>query len=101
MQPTEATRRLTVDAKGVALLLGLEFEHQFLTRRARLEKRGFPRPLPMTPLRWPIVAIEDWVRDSGRARQPRQAVAAVDAPQRNALVLAFENGARFSDGRAA
>lgn len=57
---------VTVDAFGVAVMLGLPTAQAFLTRRARLEKRGFPKPLPLRPLRWAPQAIEDWARDRER-----------------------------------
>ena len=52
---------LTGDARAIATMLGLSWI-QFLNRRRRLEAKGFPRPLPIRPLRWSIVQIEDWLR---------------------------------------
>jgi hypothetical protein len=90
MKPTEQTARLTVDAKGVAMMLGLEFENQFLTRRRRLEKRGFPRPLPMTPLRWSIAAIEAWVRASGAANAYPVSLAELAGEKRHPAIVRLE-----------
>jgi hypothetical protein len=92
--PQTDPQPLTVDAHGVAVMLGLAFEQAFLTRRRRLEKHGFPRPLPMTPLRWSRAAVETWIRDSGfreRVADWRKANDKLDQAGRNPTVVALEN----------
>jgi hypothetical protein len=89
---------LTTDAKGVAMLLGLPFEQQFHTRRRRLEKNGFPRPLPMTPLRWSIFAVEQWIRANGAPTQCPSTLDAALLPERDPTIVRLEN---FRAGRVA
>lgn len=90
MQPTAdcppPTADLTLDPAGVAAALGLPDAHHFLTRRRRLEAKGFPRPLPMTPLRWSRERVERWIAD--RAPPPS---AAAEPPPRDPTVVRLEN----------
>jgi hypothetical protein len=87
---------LVYDALGVARALGLTFEQQFTTRRRRLEKHGFPRPLPMTPLRWSREAVNAWIASHHRPTTP----AAVDVERvtdkRNPVIVALENYGRVA-----
>jgi hypothetical protein len=88
---------LVYDALGVARALGLTFEQQFTTRRRRLEKRGFPRPLPMTPLRWSRQAVEAWVASQHEpATAVEKAVAPVVTERRNPIVVALESFGRVA-----
>jgi hypothetical protein len=83
---------LTVDAFGVAVMLGFQFEHQFLTRRRRLERAGFPRPLPITPLRWSRAAVEDWARFANKRDAAGVLRAALlEEARRDPVVVSLEN----------
>ncbi len=83
---------LTVDARGVAMLLGLEFEQAFNNRRPRLQKHGFPRPLPgIVPLRWSIHAVEAWVRDARAGGAPFPHAVPTTATRRHPYLVALEN----------
>jgi hypothetical protein len=75
MQPTDPGP-VTVDAFGVAIMLGLPTAQAFLTRRARLQRRGFPKPLPIRPLVWVRAAVEDWAREAHRLQKAAHARAA-------------------------
>lgn len=76
--------QLVYDAAGVARALGLT-ERQFLTKRPRLQrKEGFPRPLPMTPLRWSRRLVDAWVRGEDLR------IDIDPQPARNATVVALE-----------
>ncbi|MDP3554854.1 hypothetical protein [Methylocystis sp.] len=93
---------LTVDAFGVAVMLGFQFEHQFLTRRRRLERAGFPRPLPITPLRWSRAAVEDWARFANKRDAAGVLRAALlEEARRDPTVVSLENyrGSDASSGR--
>lgn len=84
---------LVYDALGVARALGLSFEQQFLNRRQRLYKRGFPRPLPMTPLRWSRHAVDAWIAGDHQPPTPAE-IAAAPIERRNPVVVALENVGR-------
>lgn len=81
---------LVLDAAGVAAALGLPDEHNFNTRRRRLELHGFPRPLPMTPLRWSRHLVEAWIAAGGQPPSPPAAEQPI-GERRNPTVVALEN----------
>jgi hypothetical protein len=93
--PSNHDAPLVYDALGVARALGLTSERQFTTRRCRLEKKGFPRPLPMTPLRWARQAVEDWVATQQKGA-PDTAPPETEVQKRNAVVVALENYGRVA-----
>lgn len=62
-------------AKVVAAELCISYD-LFIRTRTELERRGFPKPLPLVsvskrgrpPLRWSLDAVRDWIRNPTPAR---------------------------------
>lgn len=94
--PSNHDAPLVYDALGVARALGLTFEQQFTTRRRRLEKRGFPRPLPMTPLRWSRQAVDAWVAGDHLPPSAAERIALPEPAKRNPVIVALENYGRVA-----
>jgi predicted DNA-binding transcriptional regulator AlpA len=55
--------RIYIGAGEVAALMEFHDAAQFLTRRARLEAMGFPRPVPFCtrPMKWRAADVRAWL----------------------------------------
>lgn len=65
----------TISERDIAGLLGITV-FQFRQRRQRMQRAGFPRPLPCLPGRWSRAQVEDWIKFAERALTARWSAAA-------------------------
>ena len=85
---------LTLDADGVAALLGWTKDHFFARRRALEAEHGFPPALPGMQ-KWSRPAIRRWIATNGRTFLPAdlEIVRTGSAAPEISIVSDFDRGA--------
>ncbi len=84
-------QQLTYKLEQLAGLLGLSVPYLRGKKRAQLEAKGFPPPLPGLGLTWSKQAVDSWINNNGEAA-PAVTVTVTDPIEQNQADLEKEYG---------